>query len=71
MMGQRADISRLCEYEWFDWVMYYKQTNSYLNDKVTMGRYIGPVIDVGSAMTMKIPKSNGGLHMPLHCPPLD
>ena len=60
MMGQTADISHLCEYEWFDWVMYYEPVNGYPNDKVTIGRYLGPAIDVGTAMTMKILKPNGG-----------
>ena len=60
MMGQTADISHLCEYEWFDWVVYYEPVNGYPNDKVTIVRYLGPAIDVGTAMTMKILKHNGG-----------
>ena len=71
MMGQTADISHLCEYELFDWVMFYEPVNGYPNDKVTIGRYIGPAIDVGTAMTMKILKANGGVCMPLHYPPMD
>ena len=33
MGGQTADISHLCEYQWFDWVMYYKPINGCPTDK--------------------------------------
>ena len=59
MPGQTADISAICQFEWFQWVMYFEPTESYLNDKWTIGRYLGPTVDVGSAMTQKILKSNG------------
>ena len=36
MMGQTADISHLCEYQWFDWVMYYEPINGYPTDKATI-----------------------------------
>ena len=51
MMGETADISNLCEYEWFEWVMYLNPNETYPEDKMRIGRYLGPAIDVGSAMT--------------------
>ena len=59
MMGQTADISAICQFEWFQWVMYYEPTETYPNIKWTMGRYLGPSLDVGTAMTQKILKANG------------
>ena len=54
MSGQTGDISNLCEFEWMQWVMYYQPTASYPDDKMFLGRWLGPAIDVGSAMTYKI-----------------
>ena len=60
IMGQTADISHICQYEWFDWVMCYEPVNGYPNDKVTIERYLGPAIDVGFTMTINILKQSGG-----------
>ena len=38
MTGQTADTSNLCEYEWFQWVMYYQPKEGYPDDKMAMGR---------------------------------
>ena len=32
---------------------------SFPDDKIVLGRYLGPAIDVGNAMTAKILKENG------------
>ena len=40
--------------------MYYEPIAGYLIEKKSIGRYLGPAIDVGNAMTYKILKSNGG-----------
>ena len=53
-MGKTVDISNLCEFEWFEWVMYYSSTAQFSVSKKTMGCYLGPNIDIGSAMTYKI-----------------
>ena len=60
MTGQSANISNLCEYERFQLVMYYQTKERYPDDKLAMGRYLGPVIDVGNAINYKIlfPDSN-------------
>ena len=54
MSGQTADISSICEFEWFQWVMFYQPTEKYIKAKPTIGRYLGPATDVGTAMTHKI-----------------
>ena len=59
MSGSTADISNICEFAWFDWVMFRDNVPTYPDDKLILGRYLGPATDVGSAMTMKILKQNG------------
>ena len=54
MTGQTDDIRNICKYEWFQWVMYYQPKDGYPNDKMVMGRYLGPAIDVGNFTTYKI-----------------
>ena len=54
LKGDTADISFICEFKWFQWVMYYDPKESYPNCKARIGRYLGPAIDVGSALTHNI-----------------
>ena len=54
MIGQTTYIINLCEYEWFQWVIYYQPKEGYPNDKMDMGQYLGPFIDVGNVITYKI-----------------
>ena len=70
MKGQTADISNLAEYEWYDWVVYWKKTADYPEFKECYGRWLGPAIDIGYSMTAKILQENGhviytGTHRPL------
>ena len=57
MTGQTGDISAYCEFEWFQWVMYYEPTECYPNGKPQIGRWLGPAPDVGIAVTYKILKT--------------
>ena len=59
MTGQTADISHICEFGWYDWVMFRDNVQTYPDDKLTLGRYLGPATDVGSALTAKILRANG------------
>jgi hypothetical protein len=52
--GQTADISPFVEYSWYDWVKYYDKTASFPNPKELIGRWLGPTVDLGPAMTAKI-----------------
>ena len=58
MTGQTAEISNICEYDWYKCVIFRDNTTSYPYDKLTLGRYIFPATDVGSAMYYKILKSD-------------
>ena len=59
MKWQTADISTICEYEWYEWVIYNDTTWKLPYSKFRLGRYLDPAIDVGYAMTAKIPSRNG------------
>jgi hypothetical protein len=59
MTGNTTDISHIAEFDWYDWVMFCDNKPSYPDDKLILGRYLGPAIDTGSALTAKILKSNG------------
>ena len=60
MTGDTADISIIAEHAWYDWVKFYDPVgNTFPEDTTYLGRYLGPAIDVGPALTAKILKSNG------------
>jgi hypothetical protein len=59
MTGNTANISHIAEFGWYDWVMYHDNEPSFPDDKLILGHYLGPAIDLGSALTAKILKSNG------------
>ena len=61
MTGQTADISNICEYDWYEWVMFLDNVTSYPEDRRTLGRYIGPAIDVGSSLCYKLLKADGNI----------
>lgn len=57
--GQTPDISSLCEHKWYAWIKFWDTSVSFPDDKEILGRYLGPSIDIGPAMTAKILKKNG------------
>jgi hypothetical protein len=59
MTGSTADISHICEFAWYDWVMFRDNIPMFLDHKLILRRYLGPATNVGSALTAKILKSNG------------
>ena len=60
MSGQTCDISSLCEFECFEWVIFFQPKETYPDDKMFIGRWLGPATDVGTAMTYKILRPDGG-----------
>jgi hypothetical protein len=54
-----ADMSHICEFGWYYWVMFRDNVPTFLVVKLTLGQYLGPAKGVGSALTTKILKSNG------------
>ena len=59
MMGETPDISYICEFGWYDWVMFRDEVAPYPEPKLVLGRYLGPSVDVGPAMSARIIKANG------------
>ena len=59
MTGQTADKSQFFELEWYEWVMFHDPAAiEFPEDKLILGKWLGPLIDIGLAMTGKILKSN-------------
>jgi hypothetical protein len=59
LTGSTADISVICQFGWYVWVMFRDVIPSYPDESIVLGRYLGPALDVGSALTAKILKENG------------
>jgi hypothetical protein len=60
IMGQTADISHLCEFPWYAWVLFHESVTQFPEDKIILGKYLGPTDPgIGSVMSAKILKSNG------------
>jgi hypothetical protein len=59
MTGRTPDISPFAEYQWYQWVKFYNETAKYPNNKYVLGKYLGPSLDIGSAMAAKLLKRNG------------
>ncbi len=58
MTGSTANISHICEFGWYDWVMFRDNVPMFPDVKLTLGRYLGPATNVGSALTTNILKAN-------------
>ena len=59
MHGMSADISDICEFEFYEWVMFNDSQATFPETKFHEGRWLGPAVDVESALTNKTMKSNG------------
>jgi hypothetical protein len=61
MKGGTADIIQICKFAWYDWVMFRDTVNTiaFPDKRMTLGRYLGPAIDIRSALMAKILKQNG------------
>lgn len=51
--GETADISHLAEFSFYDWVWFVSPKESKY-DRMMLGRWLGPSIDVGEALTFAI-----------------
>ncbi len=58
MSGETADISQFCKLAWYNWIMYCQGTIDFPDEPIHQGKYLGPAIDVGLAMTAKILQHN-------------
>ena len=61
MSGETFDISQFCELCFYEWIMFWEEPvhAQFPADSLILGRYLGPAIDAGRAMTAKILNSNG------------
>ena len=59
MRGETYDISALCQHGFYDWVRYRDPDAQYPDEDRPLGRYLGPIDDVGSERAAKILLSNG------------
>jgi hypothetical protein len=59
MTSSTANISHICDFGWYDWVMFRDNLPTFPDNKLILGRYLRPVTDVGSALTAKTLKLNG------------
>jgi hypothetical protein len=41
MTGSTADIGHICEFGWYDWVMFRDNVPTFLDVKLTLGQYLG------------------------------
>lgn len=57
-LGEQADISNLCTFNWYDWV-YYRSPASFPHNKECLGRVLGPCPNEGSIMAQSILTSKG------------
>ena len=53
MHGMSADISTICEFEFYDWVMFNDSQATFPETKLHVGRSLRPDVDVGSDLTYK------------------
>jgi len=53
MSGETSDISHFCEFEWYERVKFQDDAIQFPDDSLVLGRYLGPSIDVGPALTAK------------------
>jgi hypothetical protein len=57
--GRASDISHVCEFEWYEWIMYHEDTG-YPKDKAKLGRYLGPTEPgIGSVLNYYVLQHNG------------
>ncbi len=57
--GSTANISNICEFGWYDWVMFRDNVPTFPKVKLTLGQYLGPGTNIALALTTKFLKSNG------------
>ncbi|KAL7474823.1 hypothetical protein ACHAW6_000772 [Cyclotella cf. meneghiniana] len=57
-LGETADISPFCEFGFWDWVKFQHRGVAFSDDPLVLGKYLGPIIDVGPALTQHVMKAN-------------
>ena len=50
MHGMSSDISDICEFKFYEWVMFNDSQATFPETNFHVGRWLGPDVDVGSAL---------------------
>jgi len=56
--GTPDDISKVCNYGWYEWV-YYRDSGSFPENKEKLGRVLGPIPNEGNEMAQAVLNSKG------------
>ena len=56
---EKSDKNNFCKFGWYQWVYCRDKSVTFPGYKLVLGRYCGPSIDVGPAITDKILRKNG------------
>ena len=64
LTGQPTDISALCEFGWYDWVIYRIEGQTYPYTHKKLGRVLGPATNAGSVMSQWVLTKSGDV-MPI------
>ena len=59
MSGETSNISQFAQLAFYQLVMFRDKPIQFIDKNLVLGRYIGPSLDVGPAMTANITKENG------------
>ena len=59
MHGMSADISNICEFDFYEWFMFNDSQATFPETNFHVGSWLGPYVDLGSTLTYKILKRNG------------
>ena len=59
MSGETSDISQFIDLAFNQWVIFRDKPIQFPYENPVLGRYLGPALDLGPAMTAKIMKENG------------
>ena len=54
MTGRPTDISHLCQFSWYEWVLYRREGTSYPFPEERLGRCLGPCKNAGNAMSQHV-----------------
>ena len=56
-LGEEGDISNLCNFQWFEWCYFRYQGKSFIMQKESLGKVLGPAKNCGNEMAQWILKS--------------
>ena len=58
-LGEMGDMSKLCQFGWYEWVYFRQNTASFPYQKDELGRYLGPTKNESNEMSQSILQKNG------------